>query len=971
MLEENILTPKCVLCKRVIDNSCKCNLWKNDAYKICKACADSSCCISYPDNVLIVKRAFKKFTAQSIVEISSSSLLVSIFSGQLYSYRHNIYNSGGKAKRNLIDQDLMYLLSEDKSFNSLKTSDYTFKVLLPEAILYLFAKVEGISRIKAEVLLSTYSLQRTTELLNKFSDDDIDFFETSTQFKKGEVIEDGNTKIEGLEKINKQESETLQIEQLLTVKDKRICKNHVPSLVIEDEVPIEVNKSCKKRRKKESRRKVDCPKCGESVAQLKRHLKSRKHNWDNIKASNARLDFGLNLKRKVLSPSKRRSKVQKYHKKTCPISFCLKEVRRLDNHLRQYHKVPTKDVKPLVERATCVYERSTSESESLTESDESLSLEPYFDKEVFQQGANFLDTSTESDEEWLASQYVASRFKNKENLPCHSNDISNSDDSLESADFEDLDDKFYMTSSAEEKFMNEFVDWLISIDGGQKPKRCALKHKSVILGIVRYESEFEINYSNLSCSSFLSLWMEKLNKDNKKPGTIKTYLGSVKHFLDFCIIKERFDIITSEKHSKIKTQISKWEKTLWKSIQEGRYEKDQIDLENFPSAEEIVILDNSDIVLEANKIINTSSTNKLTKTTFCLARDYLLTCITFDNASRPGAVSNMTLNEFKKSIEKKDGFIVSVMKHKTSYKGPAHIVLSHSLYFKVKKYIKFMRNMLDGVSKKDDSYVFLSWSGSPISSSMLSKQFSSFWQKGTGKSCLNPTIVRKYTTTLVHDKYPELKQNTAHLLCHKVTTAEKSYAIAEKRNKVAETSKQIREVQRETYADNQAPSLNLIFESEILRGSITLPEVREKFNQYSLGDISDSKKVKKILDDVRYLIKKNKASDDDSDFNPKNCSDFENDKFTIDNLSYNKHSDIVPSSPTTSLYSKTRNRKEYSQEDLTLVNKHLKQFIDSNTTLLKKEVQQYLESVPECNPLLEKFGLRSLIIKIRTEKGKH
>nr|XP_047122315.1 uncharacterized protein LOC124805853 [Hydra vulgaris] len=243
--------------------------------------------------------------------------------------------------------------------------------------------------------------------------------------------------------------------------------------------------------------------------------------------------------------------------------------------------------------------------------------------------------------------------------------------------------------------------------------------------------------------------------------------------------------------------------------------------------------------------------------------------------------------------------------------------------------------------------------------------------KSTGKSCLNPTIVRKYTTTLVHDKYPELKQNTAHLLCHNVTTAEKSYAIAEKRNKVAETSKQIREVQRETYADNQAPSLNLIFESELLWGSITLPEVREKFNQYSLGDISDSKKVKKILDDVRYLIKKNKASDDDSDFNLKNCSDFENDKFTIDNLSYNKHSDIVPSSPTTSLYSKTRNRKEYSQEDLTLVNKHLKQFIDSNTTLLKKEVQQYLESVPECNPLLEKFGLRSLIIKTRTEKGKH
>ena len=121
---------------------------------------------------------------------------------------------------------------------------------------------------------------------------------------------------------------------------------------------------------------------------------------------------------------------------------------------------------------------------------------------------------------------------------------------------------------------------------------------------------------------------------------------------------------------------------------------------------------------------------------------------------------------------------------------------------------------------------------------------------------------------------------------------------------------------------------------------------------------------------MRYLIKKNKALDDDMDFNPKNCSDSELDKFTSDIFSSNKHSDIIPASPTSPLHSLTRNRKEYSQEDLILVNEHLKQFINSNNPLIKKEVQKYLESEPECKPLLEKFGLRSLIIKIRTEKGK-
>ncbi|XP_065659337.1 uncharacterized protein LOC136083687 [Hydra vulgaris] len=115
---------------------------------------------------------------------------------QLYSYRHNMYKAGGKLKKNLMDQDLMSLLPNDKkddlfraiglSFKNLKFNDYAFKVLIPEAILYLFAKLEGISRIKAEVLISSYSLERTNEQLNEYSDED-DFEETNIAVKVVEV----------------------------------------------------------------------------------------------------------------------------------------------------------------------------------------------------------------------------------------------------------------------------------------------------------------------------------------------------------------------------------------------------------------------------------------------------------------------------------------------------------------------------------------------------------------------------------------------------------------------------------------------------------------------------------------------------------------------------------------------------------------------------------------------------------------
>ncbi|XP_065669926.1 uncharacterized protein LOC136088862 isoform X1 [Hydra vulgaris] len=159
---------------------------------------------------------------------------MAIYSGQLYSYRHNSYYAAGKAKKNLIDQDLMYLLSEDKkdnlygalskSFKSLKSCGYTFKVLLPEAILYLFAKVEGISRIKAEVLLSSYSLQRTTELLNELSDNENVFLETSIPFKKREVIEGGNTHHQA-QNVVIQNEETMELLNVYVYfSDKSMCK---------------------------------------------------------------------------------------------------------------------------------------------------------------------------------------------------------------------------------------------------------------------------------------------------------------------------------------------------------------------------------------------------------------------------------------------------------------------------------------------------------------------------------------------------------------------------------------------------------------------------------------------------------------------------------------------------------------------------------------------------------------------------
>nr|XP_047134200.1 uncharacterized protein LOC124812131 isoform X2 [Hydra vulgaris] len=189
----------CVLCNKffVVDG---CNF--------CNQCLSSTSDIEDLD--IFVTKALNLFTKSSMMEIASSQLLKSIYSGQLYSYRHNWFKAGGEDKRCLRNADLLSLLSEDQSnelfkalvlaFNSLKDSDYVFKVLVPESIVFLFAKFSNVSRIKAEVALNAYISEKNNKLfcssLKSTSEIDIDFsiFVSESQSKNKIIEEIGKSK---------------------------------------------------------------------------------------------------------------------------------------------------------------------------------------------------------------------------------------------------------------------------------------------------------------------------------------------------------------------------------------------------------------------------------------------------------------------------------------------------------------------------------------------------------------------------------------------------------------------------------------------------------------------------------------------------------------------------------------------------------------------------------------------------------
>ena len=162
----------------------------------------------------------------------------------------------------------------------------------------------------------------------------------------------------------------------------------------------------------------------------------------------------------------------------------------------------------------------------------------------------FLESDSEGDADWLSQEYNSiyekrSRKRQFSNVGQDKVCLSESESTDSSSDSEQLEERydnedlefnsFILPSTEEDNLLENFTEWLMSIDGGKRPARQAQKHKRIVMSIVRHNNDEEIKYQNLACPSFLNSWMTKLTEEKKEAATIKTYLCSVKHFLDFAV----------------------------------------------------------------------------------------------------------------------------------------------------------------------------------------------------------------------------------------------------------------------------------------------------------------------------------------------------------------------------------------------------------------------------------------------------
>ena len=126
--------------------------------------------------------------------------------------------------------------------------------------------------------------------------------------------------------------------------------------------------------------------------------------------------------------------------------------------------------------------------------------------------------------------------------------------------------------------------------------------------------------------------------------------------------------------------VSRWIKAYRKESARQGLEKMDSDFSKLITPQQITDFEKSSIAVEAIKLIGVGMENRLSQITqseYVSVRDFVFTDIALNNASRSGAIANMTLAEFTGAKIVCNQHVVSVVQHKTAHcYGPAKICLS-------------------------------------------------------------------------------------------------------------------------------------------------------------------------------------------------------------------------------------------------------------------------------------------------------
>lgn len=204
-----------------------------------------------------------------------------------------------------------------------------------------------------------------------------------------------------------------------------------------------------------------------------------------------------------------------------------------------------------------------------------------------------------------------------------------------------------VSSNVDDKVMlSNFKDWLTGPDGGRKDNTIAQQSMRQVEMVMGYIAPVAPAISSLLNKAVLrDNWLTTFEKE-KKPGTVKSYLGSLNNFYVYlraeCQHKFKELDVSEAQLVSLSEQVKMWAKSSRKMSQDRFWEKRVEDIDSLKTPEQIKQFDKSDVARKAVKILGEFQMEPeilmLSKAEYTIVRDYLMTQICINNGSRSGSI---------------------------------------------------------------------------------------------------------------------------------------------------------------------------------------------------------------------------------------------------------------------------------------------------------------------------------------------
>lgn len=638
--------------------------------------------------------------------------------------------------------------------------------------------------------------------------------------------------------------------------------------------------------------KVTCPYCRKTYTELPRHLR-QVHKLSATQAKEARTNFSLRKVRCDRKLEKSKSNVRKL----CQYPGCFATPKRMHNHLRQTHKldISSKEYRKYLNEAIpelpgddAPMKEVCETKETKSDSDSNESIEADFCVDSGNSGEALLRLIKKEARDMGVIEHDIYDSEADEDFLVSTSDES--DSSNEGEDEEEIDCQNNVSKHTE-FVLEEFLEWLQGVDGGERKLDPAMQNLRQIKAIISAVDPDNMNLVKLlNRVAVRDAWFVPYKTGKRKPGTVRAYCNSLKTFLEF-IESTRIVDWPLEDLRAMQTQARHWAKSLNKSTRRREFQKTHEDLENVFDPEKVKKFENSKPCREAISILHSFSIPKVgvcpTQAQYTLTRDFLLWSLSIENGGRPGPFVDMTLDQFfnakiKSGIKGTEiSYVVPIFDHKTDYvHGPAQVVFSYALYNWFNIFVENIRGKFYGLPKDGNSPIFVAHNGNPMISKNVSGRLTSLWGKGfhgESKVKMNNTLIRKSVTTHVHKYRKDLIQPVADKLLHNVDTAKRYYNVVKKGDDAVQVSQEISKMFRTNDLSDQDITGNVsetennqadikwdttnteelaeCFKSVLKSSEITMDIVKSVISQ-NLCLKKFEGNPKKVLDKLRYMYRK-------------------------------------------------------------------------------------------------------------------